>query len=166
MWCFQPERRRSLVLFAWYLTYPAECRRVEIFLGIALDYSFWMRSITRRRANYSARGGGVAEGTSRGENAKKNDTSVTRVENAGKKNHELFLFFSFFFFIQVCAAIKNMFSRGLFFKPVFWLSNRALHSERWSPWFDPPFRAFFFHLFSCVPQVGFIDSIRWHFFSF
>ena len=32
----------------------------------ALDSSFWMHSITRRRANYSARGGGVAEGTSRG----------------------------------------------------------------------------------------------------
>ena len=28
-----------------------------------------MRSLTRRRANYNARGGGVAEGTSRGENA-------------------------------------------------------------------------------------------------
>ena len=49
-----------------------------------------MRSLTRRRANYSDRGGGVAEGTSRGENATKNIATATRVENAGKKKKEQF----------------------------------------------------------------------------
>ena len=53
-----------------------------------------MRSLTRRRANYSARGGGVAEGTSRGKNATKNIATATRVEHAGKK----MLFFSSFSF--------------------------------------------------------------------
>ena len=33
MWCFQPEQRRSPALFASYLTYPADFRRVEIFYG-------------------------------------------------------------------------------------------------------------------------------------
>ena len=54
-----------------------------------------MRSLTRRRANYSARGGGIAEGTSRRENATENIATATRVENAGKKNE----FFSYFYFL-------------------------------------------------------------------
>ena len=41
-------------------------------LWIALGSTFWTRLWTRRRANYSARGGGVAEGTSSGKNATKN----------------------------------------------------------------------------------------------
>ena len=41
-----------------------------------------MRSLTRRMANYSARGGGVSEGTSRVETATKNTATATRVENA------------------------------------------------------------------------------------
>ena len=65
-----------------------------------------MRSLTRRRANYSARGGGVAEGTSRGENAKKNIATATRVESAGKKN-ELYIFI-FIFFLRICAAIQKL----------------------------------------------------------
>ena len=56
-----------------------------------------MRSLTRRRANYSARGGGVAEGTSRGKNATKIYSSpATRVENAGEKNAFFILFYFLF----------------------------------------------------------------------
>ena len=55
-----------------------------------------MRSLTRRRANYSARGGGVAEGISRGKHATKNIATATRIENAGKKM-TLFSFFLFSF---------------------------------------------------------------------
>ena len=43
-----------------------------------------MRSLTRRRATYSARRGGVAEGTSGGENATKNIVTDSRVETPGK----------------------------------------------------------------------------------
>ena len=53
-----------------------------------------MRSLTRRRANYSARGGGVAEGTSRGGKATKYIATANRVENAGKKKYfEVIIFF-------------------------------------------------------------------------
>ena len=62
-----------------------------------------MRSITRLRANYSARGGGVAEGTSRAKTAKKNIASATRVENAGKKNE----FFYFFYFCYMRRYSKT-----------------------------------------------------------
>ena len=67
-------------------------------LWIALDNTFSMRSLTWR-ANYSARGGGVAEGTSRGKNAKKHITTATRVEGARKKN-EFFSFFKFYLDIR------------------------------------------------------------------
>ena len=40
---------------------------------------------SRRGANYSGRGGGAAEGTSRGKSATKNIATATRIENAGKK---------------------------------------------------------------------------------
>ena len=46
------------------------------------------------RDSYSACGGGVAEGTSRGKNAPENIATATRVENAGGKI-ELFTYFCF-----------------------------------------------------------------------
>ena len=64
-------------------------RRVQAswnILCIALDNSFGMRSLTRRRANYSARGGSVAEGTSREEiRDKKHSYSHPRRKRRAKK---------------------------------------------------------------------------------
>ena len=57
-----------------------------------------MRSLTRRKANYSPRGGGVADGTSRGRNATKNvATQPPASKTPGKKilrsNYLLFIFY-------------------------------------------------------------------------
>ena len=41
MWCFQDQRRRPLVLFAWYLTYyPADFRQAEYYMDSSGQYLF------------------------------------------------------------------------------------------------------------------------------
>ena len=39
MWCFQPERRRPLALFARSLTYPADFNQVTSKLKYSMDSS-------------------------------------------------------------------------------------------------------------------------------
>ena len=112
MWCFQPQRRRPLALFAWYLPHitPPSWGKLKYFMDARSSrqhpYIFlWMRSSTRRSSNCSARGRGVAEGTSRGKSATKIVATATRVGNAGKIVRMIFLFL---FLFLICAAIKKL----------------------------------------------------------
>ena len=67
-----------------------------------------MRSLTRRRANYSARGGGAAEGTSRGENAtKKYSYSQPRRKRRGKKWIIFLIRMIFYFDMRHLKIAKN-----------------------------------------------------------
>ena len=65
-------------------------------------------------AKYCARGGGVAEGTSRGGKAKKMIAAATRVEKAGGEVH--YYLFLFFFALYAPVLKKGSIRAGEVFK--------------------------------------------------